>query len=120
MKATVVLLLLVLTITQTPVGQLLKLPLLIEHFYKHKKQGGISLLKFLKEHYSAEHNDADRSEDKQLPFKTVIVQSIGFALLPSAVSADLSSNLDIPQKIIPRGFNIAQQDRNAIFHPPRV
>lgn len=120
MKATVVLLLLVLTITQTPVGQLLKLPLLIEHFYKHKKQDGISLLKFLKDHYSVEHNDADRSEDKQLPFKTVIMQSIGFALLPSAVSADLSLNLDIPQKIIPRGFNISQQHRNAIFHPPRV
>jgi hypothetical protein len=119
-KATAAILLLVLTVTQTPMGQLLKLPLLIEHFYKHNKNDRVSLFKFLKEHYGAEHSDADRSEDKQLPFKTVIMQGIDFALLPGVVKADFSLILDVPKKVILQGFYIPQQDCYSIFHPPRA
>jgi hypothetical protein len=54
---------------QTPVGQLLKLPLLIEHFIKHQQQDGVSLLAYLQDHYSEDHHDADLPEDEQLPFK---------------------------------------------------
>ena len=118
-KATATLLLIVLTITQTPMGQLLKLPLLIEHFCKHNKDDGVSLFKFLKDHYTSGHNDADRSEDKQLPFNTVIIQSIGFALLPGAVRADFSLNLDVPKKEIPLELYLPQQHCHTIFHPPR-
>ncbi|HET9744643.1 MAG TPA: hypothetical protein VFP97_02955, partial [Chitinophagaceae bacterium] len=65
--ATIFLLVLMVSI-QTPIGQLFKLPLLIEHFIKHQKRNGVSLIDFLEEHYSSGHNDADLPEDEQLPF----------------------------------------------------
>jgi hypothetical protein len=120
MKSTATLLLIVLIITQTPAGQLLRLPLLIEHFCKHNKHDGVSMLKFLKDHYTAEDNDADRSEDKQLPFKTMIMQSVGFALLPNALRADFALNLDSPDKIIPPAVFVPRQHSYAIFRPPRA
>jgi hypothetical protein len=114
------LLLVLLTLTQTPLGQLAKLPVLIEHYYKHKKQDGVSLLEFLKDHYAKGHNDADQSEDEQLPFKTLILQNIGFALVPGIVRIDFSINFDVPKKIILQGFCVPQQHLCSIFHPPRV
>ena len=112
--------LVLLTVTQTPLGQLVKLPVLIEHFSKHKKQDGVSLLQFLTDHYSAKHNDADRSEDEQLPFKTVILQNPGFAIMPSIVKADLTLALNVPTKVTRQGFYTPQQHFCSIFHPPRV
>jgi hypothetical protein len=120
MKTTVALLLLVLIITQTPVGQLAKLPILIEHFCKHNKRDDVSVFQFLKDHYTREHNDGDRSEDEQLPFKTIITQGIGFALLPSAVRTDFSLNLNIPKKIVSQRFYFPRQYSHTIFHPPRT
>jgi hypothetical protein len=121
MRTTVAILLLVLlTLTQTPLGQLLKLSLLIERFYKHKKQDGVSLLEFLKDHYAKEHNDADQKEDEQLPFKTVLVQNIGFALVPGFVQTGFSLSFDGPKKVILQGSRILQQHLCSIFHPPRV
>ena len=121
MRTAVAIFLLVLfTITQTPVGQLLKLPLLIEHFYKHQKREGISVATFLRDHYSKKHNDADRLEDAQLPFKTVVLQTIGVAIVPTITEADALLCFDIPTKMM---FNVVytpQQHLSSIFHPPRV
>jgi len=115
-----ILLLVVLTVTQTPLGQLLKVPVLIEHFFKHKKQDGVSLLKFLIEHYSPGHNDADRSEDDQLPFKSMILQNIGTALVPGIIKADFSLVFDVPKKLTRQGCYVPHQHLSSIFHPPRL
>ena len=114
-----ILLLALLAFTQTPFGQLLKLPVLIEHFYKHKKQDGASLFEFLNDHYSSEHNDADRAEDERLPFKSVILQNIGTALVPGIVKADFSLDCDVPQKLLLQTLYVPQQHLCSIFHPPR-
>jgi hypothetical protein len=120
MRLSIAILLLMLVITQTPFGQLLKLPVLIEHFYKHRKHDQVSLFKFLKDHYTTEHNDADQAEDRQLPFKTVILQNIGFATIPTVVVTDFSMSFDVAKKIIPQDHYVAQQHLCIIFHPPRV
>lgn len=120
MRSTTILLLAVLLFTQTPLGQVLKLPVLIEHFHKHKRQEGVSLLAFLKGHYSTRHNDADQSQDEQLPFRNVMVLGIGFALVPRTIKTDFSATFDIPEKLALNDFFVSQQHLCRIFHPPRT
>jgi hypothetical protein len=113
-------LLALITATQTPLGQVLKLPLLIEHFVEHKKESGISLMAFLVEHYSSEHNDADRTEDEKLPFKAIVEPCVGFAIVPNSVKPELISEGEIPVQNILHDSYILQQHLSSIFHPPRV
>ena len=112
-------LLLLLSITQTPLGQLLKLPVLIEHFYKHQKKDGVSLGKLLSDHYSKDHNDADRPEDEQLPFKTMALQTMGVAIVPGIVKADVELKIDVPIKVMFSESYTPQLHLCNIFHPPR-
>ena len=79
---TTIFLLVLLVSIQTPIGQLFKLPLLIEHFIKHQKQDGVSLFSFLEDHYVLVHNDADRQEDERLPFKNISFYSISYEVVP--------------------------------------
>ena len=115
-----ILLLVLLTLTQTPLGQLIKLPVLIEHYHKHKLQDGVSLLGFLKDHYTSEHNDADQPEDERLPFKTMLLQHIDFAVVPAVVKPDFAVCFENPAKLLFRDIYTPQQHLCNIFHPPRV
>ncbi|MDP3558485.1 MAG: hypothetical protein Q8T03_14015 [Bacteroidota bacterium] len=56
----------------TELNQLVKLPLLIEHYNEHKeKDNKITLLEFLSNHYTDEDdNDGDKEQDMKLPFKS--------------------------------------------------
>jgi hypothetical protein len=118
--AVAIFLLALLASVQTPVGQLFKLPLLVEHFIKHKKQEGVSMLAFLQDHYSSSHDDADRPEDETLPFKNILLYSIGVALVPAAVSTQLHVALFSQQPIIFPLAYTPQQHLASIFHPPRM
>lgn len=105
---------------QTPVGQLLKLPLLIEHFIKHQHQDGVSLIAFLNDHYTTSHHDADLPEDEQLPFKSITLGAIGNAIVPAVIKTNAYVPLPGDKKIIFTGTYAAQQHVARIFHPPRV
>lgn len=105
---------------QTPAGQLLKLPILIEHFMKHQTEDGVSLTGFLQDHYSPGHNDADIPEDEQLPFKNITFYSIGYALIPTVIKTIASNKLPADKKLIFSEACTPQQHIGSIFHPPRV
>lgn len=105
---------------QTPLGQIFKLPLLIEHFYEHKQQSGVSLISFIIDHYSHEHHDADRSKDQELPFKTIVLGSIGSAIVPASLQSDFSIQPGCPQKVAVNDVHNPQQHLCNIFHPPRI
>lgn len=64
--------LLVYVISLTEFNQLVKLPVLVEHFKEHKsKNKELTLLKFLAMHYADEQaGDADHDTDMKLPFKS--------------------------------------------------
>jgi hypothetical protein len=113
-------LLVLLTAAQTPLGQLLKFPVLIEHFYQHNKQEGASLLAFLNDHYAGEHNDADQREDERLPFKTVLLQGMGSAIVPGVPTANITFDYVSTTKVVVRNSYTPQQHLCRIFHPPRV
>jgi hypothetical protein len=116
--ASIFLLILMLSI-QTPLGQLVKLPLLIEHFIKHQKQDGVSMLGFLANHYAADHNDADLPEDENLPFKNISFNTIGYAIVTPASQANVFAPLPADKKVNFPGIYTPQQHLTSIFHPPR-
>lgn len=117
--ATIFLLLLLVSI-QTPVGQVFKLPMLIEHFIKHQKQEGVSLIDFLQDHYTSDHNDADLPEDEQLPFKNITFYTIGYAIVPDVIKTNVFVPLPADKKVIFPDTYTPQQHFASIFHPPRV
>lgn len=121
MKAVAVIFLVTLMASaQTPAGQLFKLPLLIEHFIKHQNQKSLSLLAFLEEHYISEHRDADMPEDERLPFKTIILFTMGSAIVPEVVKAGFCDFTTAEKKVILPQVYSSQQHLSSIFHPPRI
>ncbi|HYK75793.1 MAG TPA: hypothetical protein VEV16_02360 [Daejeonella sp.] len=71
-KVTAIAFLSIFLISTTELYQLLKFPLLVEHFIEHKEQNqGLSLGGFLLMHYfNGDVKDADYDKDMQLPFKS--------------------------------------------------
>jgi len=118
-SATIFLLILLVS-TQTPVGQLFKLPLLVEHFIQHQKKDGASLVSFLEDHYSSEHNDADSQEDDQLPFKSVTFYSVGNAIVPDTVETNAIVPVPTDKKIVFPEVYAGHQRLTQIFRPPRI
>lgn len=120
MKGFVTILLLVLLVSlQTPVVQLFKIPVLIEHFLKHKESTRLSFLGFLEDHYSPGHNDADQDEDERLPFKRIIFFSFGFAILAPVIQSRFSAPLlKTKNSIVVKNFN-PRRHLAGIFRPPR-
>jgi hypothetical protein len=104
---------------QTPMGQFLKLPLLIEHFTKHRKQDNLSFYGFLSDHYAPGHNDADLPEDEQLPFKSLTFYSIANAIVTPTIHANVAIEAKPAKKIASLYTYTAQQHLACIFHPPR-
>lgn len=86
MKRTVTIVLLFgLLITQTELYQLLKLPVIFQHYQEHQmRDASISVFDFLVMHYTGDDKaDADHDRDMQLPFKTSdynVVSGISFAI----------------------------------------
>jgi len=119
-SAATIFLLILLASIQTPIGQLFKLPLLVEHFIQHRNQDGVSLFGFLEDHYATNHNDADLPEDEELPFKNVKFHSIGYAILTLPVHADVPASFPGDKKIVFPNTNMPHQHLASIFHPPRV
>jgi len=57
--------------TTTQLNQLLKLPVLIGHFFEHQEQDQrISFLDYIMHHYGGHEKDADYETDQKLPFMT--------------------------------------------------
>jgi hypothetical protein len=121
MKKAVTIFLLVLTISlQTPFGQLIKLPLLVEHYIKHQKQNGVSLINFLEDHYASNHKDADFPEDQQLPFKSTTIDNNNYVVVTPIVQVNAAGPLPTEKKMIIPGRYTPQQHPGSIFHPPKM
>lgn len=70
-RAAAILFLVLYIFTVTECNQLLKLPVLLEHYTEHKKDNrNISFPDFIYMHYAGDDfNDNDEDRDKRLPFK---------------------------------------------------
>ncbi len=70
-------------LSTTQLSELLKLPILVQHFIEHKEENkNLSFLGFLEIHYAhGSPHDADYDKDMKLPFKSIThsnISSISF------------------------------------------
>jgi hypothetical protein len=74
-------------LVQTPISQLMKLSILVEHYFEHKHMDTeISVIDFLAMHYAkGDVKDADHDRDMQLPFKHFSSTSLIFTFFQSPV-----------------------------------
>ncbi|WP_090631689.1 hypothetical protein [Parapedobacter indicus] len=105
-------------------AQLLKAPVLFEHFKEHRQvDARISFLDFLTHHYSFEkHTDNDESRDMQLPFKGHLSLLAGFdfhaAIKPLHLPkvSERCSKSSFPMDY---SFHIPTPFQQSQFKPPR-
>lgn len=109
----------------TQLGELLKLPILIEHFIEHRQQDPyFSLGSFLNMHYLADTViDDDYSRDMELPFKTIspaLTVAASFTLPDIDYSLALKPVVKIIKEEQPR-YNVMLRSNyfNTIWQPPK-
>ncbi len=109
----------------TELYQLLKAPLLIEHFIEHREENkNMTLGRFLYIHYAmGDVKDADYDKDMKLPFKTHdnCVTAISNVYLPS-----VKVSIEKPMRFLEKK-NFAGKDQflvtsflSNIWQPPRI
>jgi hypothetical protein len=123
-RALAILLFCIYTFGATDACQLLKLPLLVSHYLKHKKENPhTTLAAFFKMHYiDPQPMDEDYAQDMRLPFKTM--PDAFFRHTPTVVSYQPFVKLNSIQVINdqPPVFNEDAYSTlliNKIFQPPR-
>jgi hypothetical protein len=114
-------------ITATELRQLLKFPVLIEHFSEHKNQNqSITFWKFLKIHYFEDViHDADYEKDMKLPFKShsscnsaltlvFLVNEVNFTIQPVNIIEERKTVSNI------YALQFTACHLNTIWQPPQV
>jgi hypothetical protein len=109
----------------TEAYQVLKFPVILEHFHKHQKENNdITFLEFLDIHYMhGSPMDDDYEQDMQLPFKRM---NHHFNMTPAHVKELTSTTLVITPPIKETSFIIVDDNSirsrylSSIFQPPRV
>lgn len=122
-KLFTILLLSILSFHQTELHQVLKFPVLVEHYFEHREENKeLTLLEFLKLHYLDDKVKSDYQRDMQLPFKAdhcILTAS------PLVVPEGISWEKPEPA-IIDFNFPKIEQNRKAsgyledIFRPPKT
>ena len=128
MKKVVILSLLTLYLfSTTELNQLLKVPLLFEHFLEHKSQNKkITFFDFFYMHYSqVDDHDGDKEKDQKLPFKShsFCNSSISFVTL-TAVQNITFSDFELfkieTEKTNFYTFFVSSSHLKAIWQPPQI
>lgn len=115
-------------ISTTELGQLLKFPMLVVHYFEHKeKNPQINVMEFLALHYEGNHlenhpHDEDYEHDQQLPFIVHIdVLSVSFVLTPP-FSFEIETRKLVGKEPKALPLDDAFSDNNylsAIWQPPK-
>ncbi len=125
-KITALLLLAIYLLSATATKELLRIPLLAEHYYDHKQENNnTGLIAFLAMHYYSEDGtDKDAKEDNQLPFKSVEYAATFYfiSLTPPSFTEHLAkpeTETDIYFAILSDLF-LPSQYLASIWQPPRI
>jgi len=108
----------------TIAGELLKLPLLFEHYAQHKQlYPQTTVYGFIKMHYmDPTVVDADYAQDMQLPFKTINNHclTVQLSLPPTVIILRITTFGLVRKKIPDYNFNLPVIHGNSIFQPPQI
>lgn len=115
-------------LSTTELIQLLKMPVLVEHFAEHKaKNPGITILDFVTLHYNGDHldnhpDDDDYDQDKNLPFIThsnvLTISCVGTPDFRFELKKEISQRNKLDQ-IVYDDFFDAKSYLSAIWQPPK-
>lgn len=122
-KINAILLLTVLIFSQTELHQILKLPILVQHYFEHNADTkNVTLRQFIALHYfSGDPIDNDYARDMQLPFKTNdCLQVITSMVVPNEIEFGVSPEI-IEVINFPKFHNdwIESNYAKTIFRPPQ-
>jgi len=124
-KITAIFFLAVYLFSTTEANQLLKLPVIFQHFQEHKQENkNITFLDFLAMHYlHGSPKDEDYDRDMQLPFKTSdnIISSITTAFVPLIGQFSIARQIKISEKkkYVTQNQFILSSCLSKIWHPPK-
>lgn len=121
------LLLCVYMFSMTEMHQLVKAPMLVEHYLEHKEEDkSISLVSFLEMHYlNGFTKDADFEKDMKLPFKSIgdtcysyiVVIPNAFVEIPQRVEISLNKNT---KGVIQKSQTFISNYFSSIWQPPKI
>lgn len=117
------LLMTVFLISTTELGQVLKFPLLVEHYVEHTSNNPeLSLWRFLQIHYSKSHKEEGDPMDEKLPFVSHIhfVSIVGIVNIAPALKIERIKFNTIHNKI--HAFNedeVESSYLSSIWQPPK-
>lgn len=125
-KTAAILFLAIYLFSSTQLKELLKLPLLVEHFVEHtKKDSTITFLDFLCMHYAHGNvQDADFEKDMRLPFKSAensLGSSVSFYLPAPVFKQDIVVHFTERKQPFPLyNFTYSSAFLSSIWQPPRA
>ena len=112
-------------LSTTQLSELLKLPMLVQHYIEHKEENkDLSLIGFLEIHYAhGSPKDADYDKDMKLPFKSITnsnVSSISFCTpLPFFKNNPIVYFENKKQQFSEYSFTYSSAFLSSIWQPPK-
>lgn len=126
-KISAILLLSVYLFSTTGFSQMLKLPVLIHHYFEHiQEDDDISFIDFFSKHYTGKinhhHQGSEQQEHKNLPFKSADIHFLQIAVIvqPYFSQTDIPLWLPAKKQRHPNQQDYSTNYLNTIWQPPRV
>ncbi|HQV53912.1 MAG: hypothetical protein IPH34_04555 [Chitinophagaceae bacterium] len=116
----------IIVLSHSELHQLLRIPVLIDHFKEHKKEDpSITFIQFIKLHYDKIVVDDDYQRDQQLPFRdancTTSVSGLVIDIPPQNIKIEKQDYRFDADKVIPIATVLyLHLCTSTIFQPPRV
>lgn len=102
-------------------AQLLKIPILVEHYVEHKQKDKMSFVDYLVHHYGGHEKDADWDTDMKLPFMTHSETFQGvFSFVPFRLEIGDKKMLYAKKRLAPyRDPGLKSAYLAAVWQPPK-
>ncbi len=116
----------IIMLSHSELHQLLRIPVLFEHFQEHRKEDpAITFLQFIKLHYDKIVVDDDYQRDQQLPFRDASCSATATGLIidipPQHIKIEKQDYRFDADKVIPIATVLyLHLCTSTIFQPPRV
>lgn len=122
-KRIIIVLLMTITLNSLSLQQILKMPILISHFFEHQQRGpSITFIEFLSMHYWGQDiDDNDDERDMELPFKKVDFSHSSLTLFVEANIELVTGNFPSDSSYtILESENHSASHLGSLFKPPRL
>ncbi len=112
--------------TSTEISELLKFPILVQHYKEHQQEHPeITFANFVNQHYTqGDVNDVDRDQDLKLPYKSIdFTHATSFTVLPTITSLEFNEVIAFELLKAPTNYyNIVFSSDNfsSIWQPPKI